>query len=57
MSYRSLLAAEDSFPDMDQTAILVEVEASDGEVGPAAVAADLARVAPNQGYLAPEDLP
>ena len=55
-SYRSLLAAEDSFPDKDQTAILAEVEASGGEVDLAA-AADPARVAPSQGYPAPEGLP
>lgn len=54
-SYHSLLAAEDSFLDKDQTAILAEVEASGGEVDLAA--ADLARVEPDQGYLAPEGLP
>lgn len=61
MSYRSPLAAEDSFLDKDQTAILAEVEASGGEAdlvaAVAAVAADLARVAPDQGYLAPEGSP
>lgn len=58
VSYHSLRAAEDSFLDKDQTAILAEVEASGGEVDPAAVAAaDLARVAPGQGYLAPVDWP
>lgn len=58
LSYHSLLAAEDSFLDKDQTAILAEVEASDGEVDlAAAAAADLARVELDQGYLAPEDLP
>lgn len=56
MSYHSLQAAEDSSLDKDPTAILAEVEASGGEVDPAAVAAaDLARVAPGQGYLALED--
>ena len=59
LSYHSLLAAEDSFLDKDQTAILAEVEASDGEVdlAAAAAAADLARGELDQGYLAPEDLP
>ena len=56
MSYRSLLAVEDSFLDKDQTVILVEVEAFGGEVDPAA-AADLARAALDQDYLALEDLP
>ena len=59
MSYHSLLAAEGSSPDKDRTAVLVEVEASGGEVdlAAAAAAADLARAAPGQGCLAPEDLP
>ena len=59
MSYHSLLAAEDSSPDKDLTAVLVEVEASGGEVDLAAVvvAADLARVAPGPGCLVPEGLP
>lgn len=58
ISYRSLLAAEDSFLGKDQTAILAEVEASGGKVDlAAAAAADLARVVPGQGYLAQEDLP
>ncbi len=61
MSYHSLLAAEDSFPDKDLTAILAEVEASGGEAAPAAAAAaaaaDLARVAQDQDCLAPEGLP
>lgn len=57
ISYRSLLAAEDSFLGKDQTAILAEVEASGGKVDLAAAAADLARVVPGQGYLAQEDLP
>lgn len=59
MPYHSLLAAEDSFLDKVQTAVLAEVEASDEEVdlAAAAAAADLARVAPGQGYLAPAGLP
>ena len=59
MSYHSLLAAEGSSPDKARTAVLVEVEASGGEVdlAAAAVAADLAKVAPGQGCLAPEDSP
>ena len=57
MSYHSLLAAEDSFLDKDQTAILAEVEASGGEVDLAAAAADLARVELDQGSLVPEGLP
>ena len=60
MSYHSLLAAEGSSPDKDRTAVLVEVEASGGEVdlaAAAAAAADLARVAPGQGCLAPEGSP
>ena len=62
MSYHSLLVVEDSFLDKDQTATLAEVEASGGEVDLAAAAAavaaaDLARVAPGQGYLDLEDLP
>ena len=61
VSYRSLLAAEDSFLDKDQTAILAEVEASGEEVDLAAAAAvaaaDLARVAPGQGCLGLEGLP
>ena len=56
MSYHSPLAVEDSFLDKDQTAGPAEAGASGGEVD-LAVAADLARVAPGQGYLAPEDLP
>lgn len=50
---------EDNFLGKDQTAILAEVEASGGEVDLAAGAAgaDPARVAPGQGYLAPEGLP
>ena len=54
-SYHSLLAAEGSFPDMDQTAILAEVEASDGEAD--LVAADLAKVAQGQGCLDQGGLP
>ena len=57
MSYRSPLVAEDNFLGKDQTAILAEVGASGEEVGLVAAAADLTRVAPGQGYLAPEDLP
>ena len=61
MPYHSLLAAEDSFLDKGRTAALAEVEASGGEVdlaaAAAAVAADLARVAPNQGFLGREGLP
>ena len=59
MSYHSLLVVEGSFLDKDQIAILAEVEASGEEVDLAAGAAgaDLARVAPDQGYLAPEGLP
>ena len=59
MSYHSLLAVEDSSPDKVRIAVLVEVEASGVEVdlAAAAAAADLARVAPGQGCLAPEDLP
>ena len=58
MSYHSLLAAEDSFLDKGRTATLVEVEASGVEVDlAAAAAADLARVAPTQGYLGREGLP
>lgn len=56
MSYHSLLAAEDNFLDKDQTAILAEVEESGEEVD-LAVAADLARVAPSQDYLARGGLP
>ena len=59
LSYRSLLAAEDSFLDKDQIAILAEVEASGEEVdlAAAAAAADLARVAPSQDCLGLEGLP
>ena len=59
MSYHLLPAAEGSSPDKDRTAVLVEVEASGGEVdlAAAAAAADLARVAPGQGFLAPEGSP
>ena len=59
MSYHLLLAAEGSSPDKDRIAVLVEVEASGGEVdlAAAAAAADLARAAPGQGFLAPEGSP
>lgn len=62
MSYHSLLRAEDSFLDKEQTAILAEAEAeaeaSGAAVGLAAAAvADLAKVAPAQGCLVPEGLP
>ena len=56
MSHHSLLAAEDSFLDKDQIADPAEAGASGGEVDPVA-AADLARVAPGQDYLAREGLP
>ena len=60
MPYHSLLAAEDSFLDKGRTAALAEVEASGEEVdlaAAAAAAADLATVAPTQGFLGREDLP
>lgn len=56
VSHHSLLAAEDSFLDKDQIADPAEAGASGGEVDPVA-AADLARVAPGQDYLAREGLP
>ena len=52
--------AEDSFLDKGRTVVLAEVEASGGEVdlaAAAAAAADLARVAPTQGFLGREGLP
>ena len=56
--YHSLLVAEDSFLDKGRTVVLAEVEASGGEVDlAAAAAADLARVAPTQGFLGREGLP
>ena len=59
MPYHLLLAAEDSFLDKGRTAALAEVEASGEEVdlAAAAAAADLARVAPTQGFLGREGLP
>ena len=55
--YHSLQVAEDSFLDKGRTVVLAEVEASGGEVDLAAAAADLARVAPIQGFPGREGLP
>ena len=60
MPYHSLQVAEDSFLDTGRTVALAEVEASGGEVdlaAAAAAAADLARVAPIQGFPGREGLP